>query len=52
MLINLSEIMSVHDQVKHIQVPFEKEAVELDGTKYQVSKKSMIDLNITNLGDR
>ena len=52
MLINLSEVMSVKDKVKHIEVPFEKEAIELDGMKYQISKKSMVDLQIANLGDR
>lgn len=52
MLINLSEVMSVKDKVKHIEVPFEKEAIELDGMKYQISKKSMVDLKIANLGDR
>lgn len=52
MLINLSEIMSIEDKVKHIDVPFEKEVIELDGMEYKISKKSMIDLEIAHVGDR
>lgn len=52
MFINLSEIMSVKDKVKHMEVPFEKEVIELDEMEYKISKKSLVDLEIAHIGDR
>lgn len=52
MIINLSEIMSVKDKIKHIEAPFEKKSVLLDGMEYDVVLKSLINLTISHVGNR
>ncbi|MDF2589863.1 MAG: hypothetical protein K0S41_3704 [Anaerocolumna sp.] len=52
MIINLSEIMSVKGKVEHIQAPIELKYFSLEGNDYSFSEKSLVDLTITNLGER
>ncbi len=52
MLISLSEIMTTKDKVEHVQVPIELERFELQGVSYKFAEKDMVDLTITNLGNK
>ncbi|MDF2951003.1 MAG: hypothetical protein K0S18_586 [Anaerocolumna sp.] len=52
MLINLSEIMSVKGKVEQIQVPIELEYFQMEEIKCPISKKSDVNLTITNMGER
>jgi uncharacterized protein len=44
--------MTTKDKVEHVRVPFEMERFELQGESYEFAKKDMVDLTITNLGDK
>jgi uncharacterized protein len=52
MLINLSEIMSVKKKIKHIEATLELKSFELDGIKYEIASKSLVDLTISHVGNR
>lgn len=41
MLINLSEVMSVRDKVKHMEVPIGLDNFQINGETYSFSKKNM-----------
>lgn len=45
MLINLSEVMSVKDKVKHMDVPNELDNFQVNGESYPFSKKDMVALD-------
>lgn len=52
MFINLSEIMSVKDNIVSIQAPVEAEEFSIEGLSYPLVDKKPVDLTITHLGDR
>lgn len=52
MNINLSEIMSVKGNIKHIQAPIELKSFCMEGIEYPFASKSFVDLTLTHLGNR
>lgn len=52
MLISLSEIMTTKDKVEHVQIPIEMEKFDFQGESYRFVKKDLLELTITNLGNR
>lgn len=52
MLISLSEIVNAKDKTEHIRVPIEMESFDFLGSSYEFADKEMVDLTITNLGNR
>lgn len=52
MLISLSEIITTKEKEEHIQVPFEMEKFDFQGTSYEFAGKDMVNLTITNLGNK
>lgn len=52
MIINLSEIMSVKGKIEQISAPIELMNFLIEGEEYSFSSKSLVELEITNLGER
>ena len=52
MLISLSEIMSVPNQTKRMEIPVEMADFLMDGVKYEFVSKPPFELAVTNLGER
>jgi uncharacterized protein len=52
MIINLSEIMSVKDNVKHIQAPIELKNFCIEGMEYPFADKSYVELTLSHVGER
>lgn len=52
MIISLSEIMSTRDKVENISAPIEMDTFDYQGNAYKFSKKDVVKLVITNLGNR
>lgn len=52
MLVNLSEVMTVTGQTKHMEVPLELTHLERMGESYLISKKNPVILDITSVSER
>lgn len=52
MLISLSEIMSVPNQTKRMEIPIEMDRFPMDGVEYPFVSKPPLNLTLTNLGER
>ncbi|HKL79156.1 MAG TPA: DUF177 domain-containing protein [Mobilitalea sp.] len=52
MLISLSEIMTTKDKVVHVLAPIELERFDFQGDAYELTDGKMVELTITNLGNK
>lgn len=52
MLVNLSEVMTIVGQTKHIEVPLELTHFEKQGESYLIKEKKPIILDITSIAER
>ncbi len=52
MIVNLLEIMSVKDQVRNIQAPFELKSITFNNMEFKVVSSSLIDITLSHIGVR
>lgn len=52
MLISLSEIMNTKDKAEHIRAPIEMKSFDFLGNSYEFADRNIVDLMITNLGNK